>query len=283
MTKLFVASVIVSGRQQMFNGLRFALYWCYIGSMVKKNGYSLIEIIVVVGIIGILTAVGVAAYNRMNMEFQVEAEAKRAAVMLRRWQKDADSGVGSPCSDGTAYEGIRVVFTTRKSPAQLCVVEPLFQLILSYLRMVLNLSIRIQRLLFFLLVAESMRQVLHLEKVVLNTKYLFLRREVLVSGKFKNNKGSTLIEIVIVSFVVTIALVALTNLTMISVSRNRQSKEAAVATKLAQEGIEWFKGQRNNMGYEQFSTYFISAAPNETFCVDTSSDLISHYLWPVIR
>jgi type II secretory pathway pseudopilin PulG len=94
-----------------------------------------------------------------------------------------------------------------------------------------------------------------------------------VSGKFKNNKGSTLIEIVIVSFVVTIALVALTNLTMISVSRNRQSKEAAVATKLAQEGIEWFKGQRNNMGYEQFSTYFISAAPNETFCVDTSSDL----------
>jgi prepilin-type N-terminal cleavage/methylation domain-containing protein len=96
----------------MFNGLRFALYWCYIGSMVKKNGYSLIEIIVVVGIIGILTAVGVAAYNRMNMEFQVEAEAKRAAVMLRRWQKDADSGVGSPCSDGTAYEGIRVVFTS---------------------------------------------------------------------------------------------------------------------------------------------------------------------------
>jgi type II secretory pathway pseudopilin PulG len=120
-----------------------------------------------------------------------------------------------------------------------------------------------------------MRERLRLQKVVSLTKYLFLRREVLVSGKTKNNKGSTLIEIVIVSFVVTIALVALTNLTMISVSRNRQSKEAAVATKLAQEGIEWFKGQRNNMGYEQFSLNIIPDTPTTPYCVNTSADLIT--------
>jgi prepilin-type N-terminal cleavage/methylation domain-containing protein len=145
MTKLFVASVIVSGRQQMFNGLRFALYWCYIGSMVKKNGYSLIEIIVVVGIIGILTAVGVAAYNRMNMEFQVEAEAKRAAVMLRRWQKDADSGVGSDqCVDpANPYGGIQVTLHRQRLQAKWCAEVLLYlQLIPLYLRMVLNLMLR---------------------------------------------------------------------------------------------------------------------------------------------
>lgn len=77
--------------------------------MLSRNGYSLVEMLVVVGIIGILAAVGVASYNQMNMESQVETEAKRIVSQLRSWQKDADSGIGSlPCNDVDTYGGIKV-------------------------------------------------------------------------------------------------------------------------------------------------------------------------------
>ena len=79
--------------------------------MLRKNGFTLIEMLVVLGILGIIAVVGVATYNRMNMKSQVEMEAKRVASLLRGWQKDADSGTGADsCPVGISYGGVRVTF-----------------------------------------------------------------------------------------------------------------------------------------------------------------------------
>lgn len=86
----------------------------------------------------------------------------------------------------------------------------------------------------------------------------------------RSQRGSTLIEVVVVAFIVVIALVALANLTMVSLSRNRQAKELAVATRLAQEGLEWFKDQRNNLGYDEFST-ISSVMEIGLWCVNQSA------------
>lgn len=68
------------------------------------------------------------------------------------------------------------------------------------------------------------------------------------------NRGATLIEILITTVFVTLVLVALTNLTMVSLARNRAAKEQSVATRLAQEGIDWIKSERTRQGYNTFST-----------------------------
>jgi prepilin-type N-terminal cleavage/methylation domain-containing protein len=86
--------------------------------MTSRSGYSLIEILVVVGIIGIMAGAGVAVYNQMNMQAQVEMEAKRAAAKLRDWQKEADSGAHTQaCSAGEVFEGIKVTFAANSIDA----------------------------------------------------------------------------------------------------------------------------------------------------------------------
>lgn len=67
-------------------------------------------------------------------------------------------------------------------------------------------------------------------------------------------RGTTLLEVLVVSFIVVTALVALASLTFVSLGRNRQTKDMVVATRLAQEGIEWFKSQRLANGFDSVAT-----------------------------
>lgn len=70
-------------------------------------GFTLIEMVVVVGIMGILLASGVASYSKMNNRAKVEQSAQGLASQLRLWQKKVDSGVGSQeCRPN--YNGMRV-------------------------------------------------------------------------------------------------------------------------------------------------------------------------------
>lgn len=79
-----------------------------------------------------------------------------------------------------------------------------------------------------------------------------------------DNQGSTLIEILIAAFILTISLVALVSLTTLSIARNRMSKEKSVATRLAQEGMDWMIAERNTLGYDDLST----SLPVATYCIN---------------
>jgi len=79
--------------------------------MDANRGFSLIETIVVVGIMGVLAVAGVASYNKMNDRARVEQAAQLLATELRTLQKRADAGV-STCSPGVQFGGVRVTYTT---------------------------------------------------------------------------------------------------------------------------------------------------------------------------
>jgi len=73
------------------------------------SGFTLIEIMVVLTIMAVLLASGVAAYSRMNDRSRVEEAAVGLVSQLRAWQKDADVGTGSElCGAGETYVGILV-------------------------------------------------------------------------------------------------------------------------------------------------------------------------------
>jgi len=64
-------------------------------------------------------------------------------------------------------------------------------------------------------------------------------------------RGESLIEVVVVASILSVALVALVSLTTTSLARNRLAKERIVATRLAQEGLEWTISERNRWGFDE--------------------------------
>lgn len=87
-----------------------------------------------------------------------------------------------------------------------------------------------------------------------------------------SNRGATLIEILITTVFVTLVLVALTNLTMVSLARNRAAKEQSVATRLAQEGIDWLKSERTRRGFSELST----SLPDGIYCMDGDFHIVAY-------
>lgn len=77
---------------------------------MKKQGFSLIEILVVTGIMGILLAVGIASYNKMNNRSRVEQAAQLLATQLQTLQKRADAGVS--CENGAVFNGVQVAYAS---------------------------------------------------------------------------------------------------------------------------------------------------------------------------
>jgi len=92
---------------------------------------------------------------------------------------------------------------------------------------------------------------------------------VLQKRKKNKNRGSTLIEILVVAFILTVSLVALVSLITMSVARTRLAKERSVATRLAQEGMDWIMAERNRVGMGGMSltaglTYCLNIFPSQT-------------------
>ena len=61
----------------------------------QELGFSFIELLVVVGMVGLATGIGVAAYNNFNDQQKVEQAAKELASNLRFLQSNAISGIKS--------------------------------------------------------------------------------------------------------------------------------------------------------------------------------------------
>jgi len=66
--------------------------------------------------------------------------------------------------------------------------------------------------------------------------------------------GQTIIEILIATGVVALVMTAVVAVVSVSVRNASRAKAKALATKYTQEGIEYFRAQRNIMGWESFWT-----------------------------
>ncbi len=73
--------------------------------------------------------------------------------------------------------------------------------------------------------------------------------------------GFTLIEMSVVAMLLLIVVATLVSVTTVAMARNRESKERTVATRLAQEGIEWIRSERDRVGYEAIAN-MVPASPN---------------------
>lgn len=94
----------------------------------KLAGFTLIETLVVVSIMGVLLLAAVAAYNRMNDRAKVEQAAQTLLTQLRSWQKDTDTGIDQKyCSGGDVFGGLQVdqINSTTVTASIVCNSDPI--------------------------------------------------------------------------------------------------------------------------------------------------------------
>jgi Tfp pilus assembly protein PilV len=93
-----------------------------------------------------------------------------------------------------------------------------------------------------------------------------------------SNKGESIIEVVIVAFFLASMFTALVSLVIMSVSRNRLAKERTVATRLAQQGMEWLRSERDFLGYGDFENKMSVGSGN--FCIVNTDESLGSFSPP---
>ncbi len=97
--------------------------------------------------------------------------------------------------------------------------------------------------------------------------------------KCQKQRGSTLIELLIATMVVGTVITAVAAGVTRSVKNNSEAQYREIATVLAQQGVEMFRSERNNLGWVTFhndivaGTYCIPAGADELG--DLSTDLVN--------
>lgn len=91
--------------------------------MVAKSGYTLIELIVVVGIIAVISAGGLISFSTFNQKQKVAEGKKQLVSDLKLFKKKADAGEGSDqCQVGSEqYYGLGVEIFDNGSDANIVV------------------------------------------------------------------------------------------------------------------------------------------------------------------
>jgi len=86
-----------------------------------------------------------------------------------------------------------------------------------------------------------------------------------------NNKGQTLVEVIVAVGIIVIVLVAVVAGVVQSVRNTRFAKEQATATRYAQETIEWLRRQRDELGWEPFYNLLDADAASGvvTYCLSS--------------
>lgn len=82
----------------------------------------------------------------------------------------------------------------------------------------------------------------------------------------KTNSGQSLFEVVIALAVISVVMVGLINVTTISIRNTSFSRNNTLATRYAQEAMEWLRGQRD----ASWNT-FVGFGTTATYCLDTLS------------
>lgn len=95
----------------------------------------------------------------------------------------------------------------------------------------------------------------------------------LSANKSRRVAGDTLIEVVVVAFMIMTSFIAMASLATVSLTRNITAKERVVATRLAQEGLEYLRSERNRLGFSSFqSNVDVFAANGHSYvCIDEIS------------
>jgi type II secretory pathway pseudopilin PulG len=82
--------------------------------------------------------------------------------------------------------------------------------------------------------------------------------------------GQTLLEVVIATSLLIMALTVMVSAVATANANNRRSKERAIATRLVQSAQDWLRGQRDVLGWNTFS-YTLSA--DEAYCLGDLSTI----------
>lgn len=83
--------------------------------------------------------------------------------------------------------------------------------------------------------------------------------------RFSSDSGQTLVEILVAIAVIILVLVAVVSRAVDSVRNSIFSRDQVLATRFAQEGIEWARSQRDRLGWGEF-TLALDGDP-VTYCV----------------
>jgi type II secretory pathway pseudopilin PulG len=84
----------------------------------------------------------------------------------------------------------------------------------------------------------------------------------------KKNAGQTIVEIVIAIGVVGLVMTTVVGVVSVSLRNTARAKAKTLATKYTQEGIEYFRAQRNLMGWETFFQT-LQQRQGANFCMTT--------------
>lgn len=89
---------------------------------------------------------------------------------------------------------------------------------------------------------------------------------------YREESGQTLIEILIAVVIVVLVLVAVVSRVVDAVGSTNFARNQLLATRFAQEGIEWARSQRDGLGWFAFANE-VSSDP--TFCLPNLDDSIT--------
>ncbi len=87
--------------------------------------------------------------------------------------------------------------------------------------------------------------------------------------------GQSLVEVLIALSVMTVVLLSVVAAVLLSLKTADRSKHRVRATFLANEGIEWLRGQRSRFGWNQFSELDALGGDGTTYCLNTLPASIS--------
>ncbi len=81
--------------------------------------------------------------------------------------------------------------------------------------------------------------------------------------------GQTIVEIIIATGVVGLVMTAVVAVVSVSLRNAARAKAKALGTKYTQEGVEYFRAQRNLMGWESFLAQIQQGGSSSTYCLAT--------------
>lgn len=82
-------------------------------------------------------------------------------------------------------------------------------------------------------------------------------------------KGTSILEVIIATAMISMAVIAALSLTSRSQSQNNYARRSAEASKYASQVADWLRGERDNLGFTELSEYIPPGLGGTTYCLKT--------------